>query len=213
MEKPERLSKEMLRDLLSGPLPGCRAQEKMAPIFRGMVPPKSLAADAAVAFLVFEKEDKLHTLFIRRNEYPGPHSAQVSLPGGMNEESDEDLAYTALRELKEETGVSGLTMELLGQLTPLHIPVSNINVTPFVFWGEGIPSFLPDPEEVQYLIIPSLSHLFAGSTVEEEKTIRNGEVFLVPYYRCGIDKIWGATAMLISELKDLICSVQPVPEL
>jgi len=208
-----RLSRAFLLDLFSGPLPGEQAQRKMAPVFRGRFALSEAALDAAVVFLIYEEDGHFRTLFIRRNEYPGPHSAQVSLPGGMREPEDASLEATAMRELIEETGVTGMTLYTIGQLTPLHIPVSNINVTPFVIWGEGKPHFDPDPGEVQYLITPSLLHLFNNNTVEEECTEREGESFTFPFYRCGEDKIWGATAMMISELKELICSVQPIPEL
>ncbi|MFZ5940958.1 MAG: NUDIX hydrolase [Bacteroidota bacterium] len=205
----DRLTSDALRTLLSGPLPGEAAQLRMAPRFRGEFPNNGKAPEAAVVFVIYRENGLLHTVFIRRNVYPGPHSAQVSLPGGMKEAGDCSLEETAIRELREETGIAGVALSVLGALTPLHIPVSNILVYPFVAWAEGQPAFNPDPEEVQYLIRPSLEDLFAASAIEEEMLERHGTRFPVPYFRCGRDKIWGATAMMISELKELICSGLP----
>ncbi len=208
-----KLNAAWLKDLLNGTLPGEAAQLKMAPVFRGVTEGSSGLLEAAVVFLIFENDGMLHSLFIRRNEYPGPHSAQVSLPGGMKDPGDRTLEDTAYRELAEETGIYGVKIHRLGKLTPLSIPVSRTMVTPFVAWAEGKPSFSPDIREVQYLITPALAHLLDDASIEEEWMEKDGARFLVPYFRCGKDKIWGATAMMISELKELIYSVRPLPEL
>ncbi len=106
-------------------------------------------------------------VFIKRNEYDGPHSAQVSFPGGAWENRDRTLQHTAIRETREELGISG-ELEILGSLTDLHIPVSNFLVTPFVGWMAETPLFKPDPTEVQYVIEVPLQSLLSSSNMEME---------------------------------------------
>ncbi|MBE9518912.1 MAG: CoA pyrophosphatase, partial [Bacteroidetes bacterium] len=122
-------------ELLRHKLPGEKAQLRMAPTFRGNLTSVGLPIEAAVLVLFYPSDGKTHLVFIKRNEYDGPHSAQVSFPGGAREANDLSLEETALRETREELGVDG-QIEVLGALTPLHIPVSNFMVYPFVGWME-----------------------------------------------------------------------------
>ena len=124
---------EWWRRSLEGPLPGESAQLKMAPTYRGSFPDQKEAIRAAVLALLYPSGGVAHLVFIKRNEYDGPHSAQVSFPGGAWEEGDDSLEQTAIRETREELGIQD-DIEILGALTPLHIPVSNFLVYPFVGW-------------------------------------------------------------------------------
>ena len=148
--------------------------------------------------LIFPNPNQLHTVFVKRNEYPGPHSAQISFPGGIFEPDDENLRTTALRETIEETGIKK-EIEVLGSLTPLYIPVSNFRVTPFIGWVNKKPVFDPDPSEVQYLIEVPIADIFDKRIRHSEK-IKGHEIeFMAPYYKLNNEKIWGATAMMLSE--------------
>ena len=194
-------------ELLRHKLPGEKAQLRMAPTFRGNLTSVGLPIEAAVLVLFYPSDGNTHLVFIKRNEYDGPHSAQVSFPGGAREANDLSLEETALRETREELGVDG-QIEVLGALTPLHIPVSNFMVYPFVGWMEKSPVFRPDPSEVQYVIEAALTGLQDPSNSDSETLYHHEQSIEAPFYRVGKDKIWGATAMMLSEVLHLATSLQ-----
>lgn len=195
------------RKLLSSELPGEKAQLLMAPDFRGAFEHASDPVMAAVLILMYPSGGKVKLALIKRNEYDGPHSAQVSLPGGMWEEDDPSLEYTALRETREELGIVD-EIEIFGSLTGLHIPVSNFMVTPFVgFLGQQV-HFNPDLSEVQYVIEADLATLMDPGTRRSDTEFMHGHSIQVPYYAVLGEKIWGATAMIISEFLQLVSMQQ-----
>jgi len=196
------LKKNRLINALSGSLPGSKAQQKMAPEFRGTFQHHARQRIAGVMILIFPYPVSRHLLFIKRNAYPGPHSAQISFPGGLHEADDRDLAYTAVREAREETGID-VDIEILGKLTPLYIPVSNFLVTPYIGWVKDVPKFNPDCSEVEYLIFVPVAELFDPDIIKWEKIKRHGFEFMSPYYALSNEKIWGATAMILSEFLEL----------
>ena len=193
-------------EILRRKLPGEEAHLRMSPAFRGLNEHKD-PAEAAVLALFYPSEGNTNLVFIKRNEYDGPHSAQVSFPGGAFEPSDKNLEETALRETREEVGIDG-KIEILGALTPLHIPVSNFMVYPFVGWTEEAPIFRPDPAEVQYIIEAALSALRDPDNKGSEILHHHGQSIEVPFYRVGSEKIWGATAMMLSEILQLAAILQ-----
>jgi len=195
--------------ILGRKLPGEQAQSRMAPSYRGRISSPRKPVDAAVLALLYPSAfgGKLNLVFIKRNEYDGPHSAQISFPGGARDAGDLSLADTAIRETREELGIRG-KIELLGSLTPLHIPVSNFMVHPKVGWMEDIPEFFPDPSEVQYVVEASLDTLLDPLNHESERLYHHEMPIEAPYYRVGEEKIWGATAMILSELLQLATSLQ-----
>jgi 8-oxo-dGTP pyrophosphatase MutT (NUDIX family) len=202
----ERINRESLSTMLKGPLPGESAQYKMAPDGRRgeREKGKEECRSAAVLIVLFPEGNQVHTVFMKRNEYDGPHSGQISFPGGMFEESDHNLMHTALRETEEETGIREESPEVLGKLTPLYIPVSNFCVTPYVGWLTKRPDFHPDSSEVQYLLTPSFEDLMAPSNHHKENILRHGYDVFTPYIRLDKDIVWGATAMILSEFMELI---------
>ena len=198
---------EMLKKSLEGPLPGTRAQEIMATAGRHLFPPVRNPEDAAVLLLIYPLEGTTGIVFIKRNDYDGPHSGQVSFPGGRREEGDRSLKETALRETFEELGIAG-EIEVLGRLTKVDIQVSNFRVTPYVAFTPQRPIFDPDPSEVQYVIECTLEHLLEPATRDAEKWSLNGQEVEVPFYRVGDEKIWGATAMMLAEFLQLAARQQ-----
>jgi 8-oxo-dGTP pyrophosphatase MutT (NUDIX family) len=162
---------------------------------------------AAVMILMYRFRGETFLVFIKRNEYDGPHSAQVSFPGGAKEAGDISIEDTALRETREELGINE-EIEVLGTLTPLHIPVSNFDVIPVVGWMKSRPDFQPDPTEVQYLIESPVSTLMDPENVGLETLHRNNRSIVAPFYKTGNDKIWGATAMMLSEFLQLASTLQ-----
>jgi len=188
-------------------LPGEEAQLLMAPTFRGGFPDRGKPVRAAVLILLYPSGSETCLVFIKRNEYDGPHSGQVSFPGGAWEPTDSALEQTAIREAREEIGVRG-SIEILGKLTPLHIPVSNFLVSPFVAWMDQTPVFHPDRSEVQYVIEVSLRELLDPAMRDSETLHHHGRRVEAPFYRVGNEKIWGATAMMLSEFLQLAARMQ-----
>lgn len=193
---------EKWRTALGGELPGPEAHQKMAPAFRGDPISQEKSLRAAVMVLLYPSNDERHLVFIKRNEYDGPHSGQVSFPGGAWEKGDHSLEETAIRETREEIGVMEKIV-VLGALTPLHIPVSNFLVSPFVGWLEKEPKFTPDQVEVQYVIKAPLRELLNPQNSCKERIFHHQQSMEVPIYRVGKEKIWGATAMMLSEALQL----------
>jgi 8-oxo-dGTP pyrophosphatase MutT (NUDIX family) len=134
----------------------------------------------------------------------------VSFPGGKVEQSDDNLAHTALREVHEEIGVSPQSIAIIGKLTEVYIPVSNFYVHPFVGYLTEKPNFTPQPNEVQQIIEVPLEWLLdKNNQTTTNLTLPNGiELKSVPCFRIEGDIIWGATAMLLKELITIIEQVR-----
>jgi 8-oxo-dGTP pyrophosphatase MutT (NUDIX family) len=200
---------DQLQRLLQQELPGIPAQERMAA--RVVPMPDTIPAHArssAVLSLLFPHEEELHVLLIKRTEDGHAHGGQISFPGGRQEPSDADLKATALREAQEEVGLLSADVELLGALTQLYIPVSNFQVFPFVGFSERKPEYKLSKEEVAYVLEVPLRRLFAP----ESKIVARvrpasvpGMVMKVPAYVLPDEHIiWGATAMMLSELEAIV---------
>jgi len=201
------MSPKWWKEVLRQALPGEVAQRKMAPAFRGSFPDQGEPVRAAVLILLYPVNMETHLVLIKRNVYDGPHSGQVSFPGGAWEVDDLSLEQTAIRETREEIGIL-VDVEILGALTPLHIPVSNFLVSPFVAWADQHPVFQPDPSEVQYVIEVALRQLLDPEVLDYELLYHMGRPVETPFYRVGQEKVWGATAMILSEFLQLASQQQ-----
>ena len=209
MHEEFRLFMNDLQGRLKMPLPGLSSQMKMATMKRimrnGKVEIPEDARNAGVLVLFYRKGEEIFIPFIRRNEYPGVHSGQISFPGGGREEHDRDITETALRETEEEIGVAKNLVNPIGRLSELFIPPSNFVVTPVVGFMEEIPDFRPDPSEVQNVLEVPLKALLHPDAVQQKEIEIFPEVRIqVPCYYIDCHVIWGATAMMISELLDVI---------
>jgi 8-oxo-dGTP pyrophosphatase MutT (NUDIX family) len=195
---------DKLQEHLTKPLPGKDAQFLMAPTFRIDIPNNENPELAAVLILLYPIQNKWHTVFMKRTEYPGAHSGQISFPGGKYETSDTYLKTTALRETEEEFGINSAEIKVIGSLTPLHIPVSKIDVHPFIGYLGYKPKFKPDSNEVAYLIEANLLELLNPSIIEA-KPFKSGKYDgMVPYYNIKGNHVWGATAMILSEFLEIV---------
>ena len=190
--------------LRAGDLPGYAAQEVMGHELRQeytTAPPT--ARPASVLALIYPIEDVHHLLFIQRTSPPGDrHGGQISFPGGSADSGDESAAATALREAEEEVGIDPTRVELLGELTPLYIPVSNFLVNPFVGYLPGRPTFILQVSEVARVLELPLADFFAeGVVARRDKKLYNGLVLKdVPHWQVSGEAVWGATAMIVGEL-------------
>ena len=185
-------------------LPGYAAQEVMGHELRkdyAQAPPTARAA--SVLALIYPVADELHLLFIQRTSPPGDrHGGQISFPGGSADPGDDGPAATALREAEEEVGIDPARVELLGELTPLYIPVSNFLVNPFVGYLPERPHFvLQESEVARVLELPLAAFFVEGIVGYRDKKLFNGLVLKeVPHWLVGGEAIWGATAMMVGEL-------------
>jgi 8-oxo-dGTP pyrophosphatase MutT (NUDIX family) len=204
--KRTSFKKDLSKALLET-LPGEKGQAGMAPEFRGEISSAAEPLQAAVMILLFPLKTDTGIVFIKRNTYNGPHSAQVSFPGGAWETGDVSQEETAIRECREELGIQE-DMLMLGSLTRLHIPVSNFMVTPFVAWMNEAPVFQPDPLEVEYVIESSLGELSDPTNILFDQWEQHGRRIAAPYYRVGKEKIWGATAMMLCEFLQVVSRLQ-----
>jgi 8-oxo-dGTP pyrophosphatase MutT (NUDIX family) len=193
-----------LRNELSKPLPGIEAQIRLSPHGRSNIDKDTAGKDSAVLIVLYEYNRNKHTLFIKRADYNGVHSGQVSLPGGMFKQHDKILSNTALRETKEETGIPENKIQIVGSLTSLYIPVSGITVYPYVGFCLEKPELNPDPFEVKYMIEANVEELLDPCN-QKYKIMQVGDSEIeIPYFDIQGEHIWGATAMIMSEFLEII---------
>lgn len=167
-------------------------------------PPGPDARVAAVLILLYPVNRTIHTLFMQRHNYDGVHGGQISFPGGKKENADNDIIETALRETEEETGVDRTTISVIGTLTTLFIPVSNMIVTPVIGWTKEKPAFVHQPGEVVYLIEAELKRFLDPGIIKIKPMEIRGELIDIRYFDYDGHVIWGATAMILNELLTII---------
>ncbi len=191
---------------LQEPLPGLESQIRMSPSKRFTRPdPPNTPIPAAVLILLFPDEDSWQFFLTERTHGVEYHQGQISLPGGAREK-DESLAEAAIRETQEEIGISE-TPEIIGQLSQLHIPVSGFEVSPFVGWLPNRPEINPHDAEVARVHEVTLAEFLAPESQKwEERTFQKVE-FDVPYFELDGVKVWGATAMMLSEFRQVLQKV------
>ena len=158
---------------------------------------------AAVLIILFPKDQSLHFYLTKRTDKVEHHKNQISLPGGAKE-TGESIQDTALRETTEELGIRLDSDAIIGKLTPFSIPVSGYRVHPFIAWCDFIPKVKPDPAEVEQVLILALNSLLDNSIYHTEKRQYNGTNYNAPYFQFPEGKVWGATAMILSELKYIL---------
>lgn len=201
---------EQLSTDLRQPLPGMDAQYRMAPRPRsgGRLPYDQAPTDArhsGVLILFYPHVDEagknvVHLPLILRPTYDGVHSGQVAFPGGGWEDGDADIVATALREAEEEIGIPRAQVHVLGALTPLYIYVSNHLVHPTVAWIDHEPRFTPDPFEVAMVLEMPLHTFLDPTNVRTEQWQLRDRAAEVPFFYIQKQTVWGATAMMLSEL-------------
>ena len=195
------------------------SQIKLAPSFRKefikLNSNKLLSSKkAAVIAALYEDDDKVRLILILRNTYNGVHSNQIGFPGGRVEDYDKTLFDTAIRETYEEIGVMVQKNELIRELHEIYIPPSNFNVYPFLVILNHPPSFVKDDKEVKEIITIDLESLLSCKITQTlipipaklNELITQNDVE-VPTFKLAGYNVWGATAMMLSEIKDLINDV------
>lgn len=196
------------------PLPAQASQLKMSPPFRleliEMSKDKMKRVNKAGVMALFypDKQQQTRLVLILRNTYNGVHSAQIGFPGGKFEPNDVSLKKTAIRETSEEIGIPEQSIEIIKQLTEVYIPPSNFYVQPFLGIIKETPTFNKQDDEVEEIIEVLLNHLFNDANVISTSVETSYHIEVeVPAYKLNGHKVWGATAMMLNEIKDLLKNV------
>ncbi len=191
-----------LRTAFEAPLPGLGACMEMAPENRRHMRVEAAreqgCREGAVLILLYPHEDDIYTLLTVRSSALRTHSGQISLPGGRIDPG-ESAVDTALRETLEELGILPDTIEVLGGLTQVYIPPSNYCLAPIVGITAARPDISPNPHEVAAVIELPARHLVGAANRVVEEWIIEGEARKIPYFLFRDHKIWGATAIILSE--------------
>ena len=148
--------------------------------------------------MLYPKDEQTNLVLTRRRDDLQSHAGQISFPGGQRE-GNESLEETALREVREEIGINSDTLTILGRLATLYIPPSDYEVHPYVAWHRHQPNFTPQYDEVAEIIEVSLAFLLDPANRYEEPWMLHGFEVQVPYFLVGRHKVWGATAMMLSD--------------
>lgn len=201
-----------LEERLRQPLPGAIAHDIMRAMPVGPVVPdfrhKTPARPGAVLVMLYEKDNAVCFPLIKRPEYLGAHSGQVSLPGGKAEPG-EDAITTALREAEEEVGVARSQLSVIGRLSDFFVVPSNFIVTPIVVINRHVPEFRPDPREVSRILTGDLLALARQDSIRNKEILAAGEFrMMAPHFEIEGEVVWGATAMIINELCHIVRDLQ-----
>jgi 8-oxo-dGTP pyrophosphatase MutT (NUDIX family) len=184
------------------------AQNMMAPRPRESVRPpekKGSPNQGAVMLLLYNKNHSLNILLIKRQDNLSYHPGQISFPGGTHE-NKETFLETALRETYEEVGIESDNLEVLGNLNPFYIPPSDFVVYPFASWHNSQPICTPCHDEVAEIIEVPINEFSKDGSRRLEIRTNNGSEVTVPYFKIKEHKVWGATAMILSELLERVKS-------
>lgn len=143
-------------------------------------------------------------VLILRRKYKGVHSNQIGFPGGREELQDRNLEDTALRETEEEVGIPRDEIKVVRELTKLYIPPSNFWVQPFLGLLNHTPNFIKQESEVARILQVDLDHFLDDSNfVKEELSTSYSKKMLVPAFKLNNQIVWGATGMMLSEIREL----------
>ena len=196
------------------PLPGEASHFKMAPENRIeelrdlKVNRKSVKKAGVMALFYPDHNHRTHLLLILRKTYEGVHSNQVAFPGGKAEHEDVDLRQTALRETQEEVGVNTNDIQVIKALSTIYIPPSNFEVQPFIGLYHDPKPFVLQEDEVENVLEVALTDFLDDALIFEQRLDTSyGENISVPAFKLNGYTVWGATAMMLSEIKELLRQV------
>ena len=202
---------EVIPKIKKLPLPGTASQFKLSPPFRTALIEKYKEAmkdakKAAVVAIIFPKgiQKELHIALILRKAYKGVHSAQIGFPGGKLEVG-ESLKQAAIREVEEEIGITSSQYKIVRRMTEVYIPPSNFYVQSFLGISDQELKFIKQDEEVEEVVEVALSELLDDVNMKDSLVHTSLKRDLnVPSFILEGHIVWGATAMMLSEIKDLL---------
>ncbi|QZT36548.1 CoA pyrophosphatase [Halosquirtibacter xylanolyticus] len=199
MNRRESIS--YLKEQITHHLPGEEAHLRMLPYIRELKPlGKHVQPKESAVLIVIWFDQTFKTCVIKRTSKMRNHAGQFALPGGKFDiEEDRNLMDTALRETFEEVGLNINKEDVIGPLSKIYIPVSTFYITPYLAFISGKPQFQINPDEVEALDELIIDDLF-GSKGNMQVDVK-GNIVTVPSYNYHNTKIWGATAMILSEME------------
>jgi 8-oxo-dGTP pyrophosphatase MutT (NUDIX family) len=202
---------ERLRIRLQQPLPGATAHQVMRatpvgnvlPNFSHKLPPRP----GSVLILLYPDKNNIIFPLIQRPQYVGAHSGQVSLPGGKAE-AGEDIITTALREGEEEIGIQQQQVQVLGCLSEFFVIPSNFLVTPVIGYVPEPPALTPDAVEVERILLADLHALIHPNAIQTKEIMAAGKYTMqAPHFTVEGEVVWGATAMMLNEFREVVLGV------
>jgi 8-oxo-dGTP pyrophosphatase MutT (NUDIX family) len=169
---------------------------------------KSAKKAGVLALFYPNRKSETYLVLILRKSYKGVHSSQVGFPGGKYEDKDQDLMITALREAKEEVGVPEKEVKIIRDISPLYIPPSNFLVHPYMGFSTVTPQFVKQDDEVEAILEINLEEFLDHNNVIYTTVPTSYNVNIeVPAFKLSGHVVWGATAMMLGEIKDLLNEV------
>lgn len=200
---PDVLLKQLEKERIAGG-PDVIINPKLPPGFRFPNMNPHLARKGAVLILFYQKGPDWYFPLIQRPTYDGVHSGQVAFPGGRMEDGDENLIRTALRESREEIGVEEQDVNVVGELSHFFVSASNHLVKPVIGFHRAIPQFVPDNREVEVVIEAPLTELLSQAVTMKEVHTSRGYSITSASFLFDNRVVWGATAMMLAELKRIL---------
>lgn len=200
---------DIIQHIQTAKVGGLESQFRLAPKMRLNYNAEKIAASnpkrAAVLVLFYpNKNGETCFLLTRRASYKGTHSAQISFPGGKTEKTDKDLKETALRETFEEVGVLKEHITVIREITDVYIPPSNFLATPFISFTQEKPVFKTN-YEVDYVFDVLVKDLLDDTNITTINiTTSYAKNIDVPSFKLNNYNVWGATAMILNEIKELL---------
>ncbi len=158
---------------------------------------------AILALIYPDQAQQARMVFILRKTYNGHHSGQISFPGGKQEVFDSDLIATALRETEEEIGIHQELIHIVRNLSPVFIPISNFKVQPYLAVANQPLNFIKDPTEVEQILSLDVEQILYNDLIDIRHTYF-GKTYNLKAFKIENIKIWGATAMILSEIVCLL---------
>lgn len=201
-----------LHERLKHPLPGEKAQLLMGSdiLMKELkwIAGNKKTKNSGVLILLYPYNQSIFSILIQRPKYKGTHGGQMSLPGGKKEPEDADIIQTALREAQEEIGVNRNDIKILGPLSRLYIPPSNFIIYPSVGYVAKRPVFMPSAKEVDEIVEYDIMSLLDPEIKKITRIkIINVFSFNAPYFEIHKKIVWGATAMVLSEFREILSEI------
>ncbi len=197
-----------INKLKESPLGGMDSQFKMAPELRkefslNEIENRNPRESAVMALFYPDKENNTRFLLMLRTNYKGVHAAQISFPGGKKERKDSSLVETALRETEEEIGIERKDITIIREMTKTYIPPSNFWVYPFIGYTAKVPDFITNYEVDVLIEVLAIDLIDNSSLSLKNLSTSYMKNIDVPCFKLNSYIVWGATAMILSEIKDL----------
>jgi 8-oxo-dGTP pyrophosphatase MutT (NUDIX family) len=198
----------LLNERLKLPLPGGDAHElfraepvgDVKPIFSHKLPPRP----GGVMILLYEESNTIKFPLIKRPEYLGAHSGQVSFPGGKGDPGESSIE-TALRECEEEVGIQRELVSVVGTLSDFFVMPSNFMVTPVIGVLTTTPQFKADAREVARIIKTDLNDILGDAAMKQKEILAAGRFKMnAPHFEIDNEIVWGATAMMLNEFRIIV---------